>query len=234
MQIPSPFETIWIAKSNNQPQMSAIELHVCMTQWKVTFQFCLFSTQGTKDTKHPVVCHGGRALTFTTQLTHNFLSTTATLNIDNVKALCCHHTIKWGLPCCLEGQVKAIWAGLGHLCLISQTSSKINVRVGAQINQISPSLDAKSTETQAIKILDEYYSRWQQNLQLSISTRHKSVGSTYLRVRVAESNYVCIIFLPDLRLRCRRRGSSQAELDPHKYSMKTLMYYPHSITPEPW
>lgn len=46
---------------------------------------------------------------------------------------------------------------------------KIKVKVGAQINQMGPSSDAKSTETQAIKILDKYYSKWQHNMQLSIS-----------------------------------------------------------------
>lgn len=35
-----------------------------------------------------------------------------------------------------------------------------NFKVGVQTNQMSTSLDVKSTETQAIKILDEYYSRW--------------------------------------------------------------------------
>lgn len=38
-----------------------------------------------KGHKQPVVCHVGRALTLTTQLAHNILSTIATLNIDNVK-----------------------------------------------------------------------------------------------------------------------------------------------------
>lgn len=35
-----------------------------------------------------------------------------------------------------------------------------NFKVGVQTNQMSTSLDVKSTETQAIKILDEHYSRW--------------------------------------------------------------------------